>query len=74
MSSYSISCQLLENAKIVEQQRVKGIPNLVKVVYVPQKVSIGTYFLLRILYVKGGRGNPSAPIDVNVFCTTNFRS
>ena len=32
------------------------------------------YFLLRIPDNKGRPGNPSAPIDVNAFRTTNFRS
>ena len=40
----------------------------------PQKVCDGNYFLLRIPDDKGGPGNPSAPIDVNPFRTTNFRS
>ena len=46
----------------------------VKVVYWSQKVSLGNYFFLRLPDDKGRPGNPSAPIDVNAFCTTNFRS
>ena len=42
--------------------------------YGPQKVSVGNKYLLRIPDDKGGPGNPSAPIDVNAFHTTNFRS
>ena len=42
--------------------------------YGPQKVSVGNYYLLRIPDDEGGPGNPSAPIDVNAFRTTNFRS
>ena len=39
-----------------------------------QNVSNDSFFLLRIHDDKGGPGNPSAPIDVNAFRTTNFRS
>ena len=38
--------------------------------YCPQNVN---YILLRIPENKGGPGNPSVPIDVNAFRTTNFR-
>ena len=46
----------------------------VKVVFCPQNVKNGNYILLGIPENKGGRGNPSAPIDVNAFRTTDFRS
>ena len=46
----------------------------VKVLYDPQKVSISNHFWLRIPDHKGGPGNPSAPIAINAFRTTNFRS
>ena len=46
----------------------------VKVVYEPQKVSIGNYFLLRIPNHSGGPGNPSGPIGFNGKSATNFRS
>ena len=39
-----------------------------------QKYGRGDAFWLRIPDDKGGPGNPSAPIDVNAFRTTNFRS
>ena len=39
-----------------------------------QKYGRGDDFWLRIPDDKGGPGNPSAPIDVNAFRTTNFRS
>ena len=42
--------------------------------YGPQKVTIGSYFVLRIPSDKGGPGNPSAPIGINAFRTTKFRS
>ena len=42
--------------------------------YGPQKVTIGSYFVLRIPYDKGGPGNSSAPIGINAFRTTNFWS
>ena len=42
--------------------------------YGPQNVIIGSYFMLRITDHKEGQRNPSAPIDVNAFRTTNFRS
>ena len=37
----------------------------------PQKVSIGSYSLLRISDEEGGLGNPSALIGINAFRTTN---
>ena len=40
----------------------------------PKNVNVGSYFLQRIPDDKGGPRNPSAPIDVNAFRTTNFRS
>ena len=46
----------------------------VKVVLWPENSSVGSYFLLRIPDHKGGPGNPSAPIGINAFRTTNFRS
>ena len=39
-----------------------------------QKVCRGDNILLRFPENKGGPGNPSAPIDVNAFHTTNIRS
>ena len=40
----------------------------------PQIISFRNNIMLRIPADKGGLGNPSAPIDVNMFHTTNFRS
>ena len=42
--------------------------------YCPQNVKNSNYILLRIPENKGGPGNPSTPIDVNAFRTTNFQS
>ena len=42
--------------------------------YCPQNVKNGNYILLGIPENKGGPGNPSIPIDVNAFRTTNFQS
>ena len=46
----------------------------VKVLYGPQKITIDNYFLLSIPKEEGGPENPSIPIGVNAFRTTNFRS
>ena len=46
----------------------------VKVVFRSQKECRGDNILLRFPEDKGGPGNPSAPIHVNTFRTTNIRS
>ena len=45
-----------------------------KSLFWPQKISFGNNIMLRFPEIKGGPGNPCAPIDVNAFRTTNFRS
>ena len=54
--------------KLVQYTNSKRI----KVLFWAQKISIGTYILVRITNHKGGPGNPSAPIGFNGKSTTNF--
>ena len=42
--------------------------------FLPQNVCMGSYLMLRIADQKRGSRNPSAPIGVNAFRTTNIRS
>ena len=46
----------------------------VKVVFCSPEHSRGHHIFIRSTKNSGGRGNPFSPIDVNTFCTTNFRS